>query len=683
VDRFVLAKLAEKKITPSPAAPAPMLLRRLYFDLLGVAPTPEQTKEFAQSAQPDAYEKLVDQLLQDPRFGERWGRHWLDLARYADTQGFEADRENYHMWRYRDYVINSFNTDKPYDQFVKEQIAGDEIGTPEGRTAAAFLRLTPRFQTTNAQLMRQMVLDELTATVGSVFLGVTVKCAQCHDHKYDPIPQKDYYRLQAFFNTIEMLEQPLPFSPGLKPRMDEARQNTAARIVAAQRDFDEYQKVMFAKLEASGVKLPTNDKPVAPPALAADEVATESFNRPITQRLQLLESRIGRAIANGVVPNPEDKTFTFEEKKKYLDLLTFIDGNRGGRDMGTLQRELRRYNPTIHTVRNIPNDPNRPSLPVTFVRINGDFDRPGDWVAPGFLSAVEGHSDPARLTLDQFGNPRGWRLPLANWIASPNNPLTARVMANRVWQHLFGAGLVATSSDFGRNGAKPTNPELLDFLALQFVENKWSVKSLIRQIVTSSTYRQTSVRESQSADPANSLLWRQNRRRVEGEIVRDNVLAVAGALNHEQGGPGVFIPLPAGMRDRMTIKNFPSWTPSDGPDTRKRSVYVFQRRQLEVPLFSLMDAPVFQSSCERRSVSTTPLQALNLMNDDFTVENAAAFAARVRREAGPDPGEQVEHAFRLAFSRNPNPQEKQRARQLSLDALCRTLINTNEFVYVD
>ncbi len=686
IDRFIAARLAEKKLTPSPEAPRDVLLRRLYADLLGAPPTIEETRAFLSSSAPEAYDKLVDSLLDDPRFGERWARHWLDLARYADTQGFEADRENYHMWRYRDYVIDAFRSDKPYDRFVKEQIAGDELGTPDGRAAVGFLRLTPRFQTTNAQEFRQMTLDELTATTASVFLGLTMKCAQCHDHRYDPIPQRDFYRMQAFFNTIEMAEVSQPFPGELGDRMEAARKDAAARLREAQRRFDDYQRGLLAKLETSGVKLPEGSKPVAAAALAADEVSTESFTRPVTPRVALLEGRIGRAIANGVVPNAEDRTFTLEEKKKYLELLGFVDGNRGGRDMGSIQREIRRYAPTVHAVRNIPNDPNRPALPSTFIRVMGEFNKPGEAVQAGFPSAVEGHSDPARLTTDQFGNPRGWRLPLANWIASPENPLTARVMANRVWQHLFGAGLVATPSDFGRNGARPTHPELLDYLAVEFVKNGWSVKRLIREIVRSGAYRQASSRAAiaeSRVDPGNQLLWRQNRRRLEGEIIRDKVLAVAGALNPERGGPGVFIPLPEAMRDRMTIKNLPSWIPTNGPEIGKRSIYVFQRRQLEAPLLGVMDAPVFQTSCDRRAVSTTPLQALTLMNDGFTVEQARRFAERVRREAGPDRGEQTEHAFRLAFARDPAAVEKDGAKELPLESLCRALINANEFVYVD
>ncbi|MBI3682897.1 MAG: PSD1 domain-containing protein [Acidobacteria bacterium] len=697
IDSFVLARLEAAHLSPSAEAPRPMLLRRAYFDLLGVPPSIEEAKAFLNDATPGVYEKLVDRLLGDPRFGERWGRHWLDLARYADTQGFEADRENYHMWRYRDYVTGSFNQDKPYDRFIKEQIAGDEMPAAgvEARIATGLLRLTPRFQTTNIQELRQLTLDELTSTIGSVFLGLTMRCAQCHDHKYDPIPQKDFYRMQAFLTPMEMTEARAEFTDAaMKARVEAAYADTKRRLDEAQQRFDEYQREMLARLEAKGVKLPAGDTPVAvAAAAAADEAFGEGFVRRFTPRLLELERRISRAIANGVVPNTEDQTFTLEEKNKYLGLLSYVDGNRGGRDLGVLQREIRRYAPTAHVVRNVPNDPNRPLFPATFVRIMGDFGRPGEAVAPGFLSAITGNPNPATLPSDQFGNVRTWRTPLANWIASAENPLAARVMVNRIWQHLLGSPIAATPSDFGRNGARPTHPELLDWLAVRFVENKWSVKSMIRLIMMSGTYRQTSIRSpaaEQEKDPENHLLWKQNRRRLEGEAVRDSILEVSGRMNSERGGPGVFVRLPEAIRERMTIKNLPSWTPTDGPETRKRSIYIFQRRQLEVPFLSLLDAPVFQSSCERRAISTTAVQALTMMNDDFVAGEAGHFAERVVREAGPDPREQAGLAFRHALARPPKPEELDRALRLlgrdpqqGLKGLCRTLLNANEFVYVD
>ncbi len=685
IDRFVLARLGSKQLRPSPEAGRRMLARRAYHDLVGLPPNPAELRAFLDDASPDAYEKLINRLLDDPGFGERWGRYWLDLVRYADTQGFEADREHYTMWRYRDYVIRSFRNDKPYDRFLTEQIAGDEMpgAGEDALVATGFLRLTPRFGTTNAQQGRQMTLDEITGTVGSAFLGLTFKCAQCHDHRYDPIPQRDFYRLQAFFGTIEMADVRVPYSdPAELARMKAAAAGAQAKLDAAQKRFDEYQRGMIERLRsATGKQAP----PARPQAAADDEMLVGGFIRKTTPEVADLERRITRAIANGVVPNPDDKIFTLDEKQKYIELLSYVDGNRGGRDLGVHQRELRRYQPFAHAVRNVPNTGDRPFLPVTFVRVKGEFDKPGEPVQPGFPRVILGKDEDAALTTDQFGNVRGWRMPLAQWITHRSNPLTARVMVNRVWQHLFGAGIVATPSDFGRNGATPTHPELLDWLAARFMEDGWSVKKTIRRIMLSAAYRQTSIRAGEREvreDPDNALLWRQNRRRLEGDIVRDMVLHRTGSLNMDAGGPGVFVPLPAAMKERMTIKNIPSWTPTEGPEANRRSVYVFQRRQLEVPFLSTFDAPVLQFSCERRTASTTALQALTLLNDELVVKHSAAMAERLQARAS-SREEQVARAFEQILGREPSAKEKAEALALPLASLCRLLLNTNEVLYVD
>jgi len=694
VDRFILSRLEAMQLRPAPEAGRPMFVRRVYLDLLGVPPSLEEARAFTDDTAPDAYERLADKLLADPRFGERWGRHWIDLVRYADTQGFEADRENYTMWRYRDYVIRSFNQDKPYDKFLTEQIAGDEMPNAgeDALIATGFLRLTPRFQSTNAQVLRQMLLDELTGTIGSVFLGLTMKCAQCHDHRYDPIPQKDFYRLQAFLAPLEMADVRVPFSDGaVRARMEANAAAAKEKLVAAQARFDAHQQSMLARLR---IALNKPEPGAAAPAAAAadDEVVTGGFIRRLTPDVADLERRITRAIANAVVPNLDDKVFTLEEKNKYIELLSWVDGNRGGRDLGIHQRELRRYQPVAHAVRNVANTGDRPLLPITFVRLSGEFDKPGEIVRPGFPSAITGNSEDAALVTDAFGNERGWRTPLAKWIGSRENPLTARVMVNRIWQHLFSTGLVATSSDFGRNGAAPTHPALLDALAFGFMEDGWSVKKTIRRIVLSAAYRQTSIRASepeQKADPNNILLWRQNRRRLEGDVLRDVLLSRTGALQPEAGGPGVFVPLPAAMKERMTIKNLASWTPTTGPEANRRSIYVFQRRQLEVPFLALFDAPVMQFSCERRSSSTTALQALTLLNDDLVVQQSAALAERVRARASSLP-QQVDAVYEAILGRKPA--EKERAEAIAvfggkgtpgLAGLARLLLNTNEVMYVD
>jgi hypothetical protein len=685
IDRFVLQKLEAKGLAPSSESPRQILLRRAFFDLVGIPPKPEEAMTFLSDNSPDAYERLIERLLADPRYGERWGRHWLDLARYADTQGFEADRENYHMWRYRDYVIRAFNDDKPYDRFIQEQIGADELASqpPETQIALGFLRLGPRFQTTIVKEARQLMLDEITSTVGSVFLGLTMKCAQCHDHKYDPIPQKDFYRLQAFLLPIELVDRPVEFADReLRAKMERAHEETSARLKSDEARFKTYQQALMARL--------------GDPAGNAGTAADDDDGAPgkIDPSIANLERRIYRVDANALTPNAEDSTFTLEEKQKYLDLLSYVDGTRGGRDMGLTRRQLTRYEPKAHTVKNADNSALGPALPVAHVRIRGEYNRLGEVVEPGFLSVVTGKPDPASLPADRFGNIRAWRTPLATWIASPENPLTARVMVNRIWQYHFGNSIVNTPSDFGRNGSRPTHPELLDWLALKFVESKWSIKAIHRLIMTSSTYRQTSLgpaeKKCEEIDPGNLLLWRMNRQRLEGEIIRDSVLAVSGRLNPDRGGPGIFPRLPVAMSERLRIKNLPIWEPSDGPETRKRSVYIYQRRQLEVPFLSVMDAPVFQTSCERRGVSTTALQSLMMLNGDLILQEAVHFAERVAREAGPKPAEQIRRAFQLALARPPTAEELKEAGGFlaaadkeGLVGLCRILFNTNEFVYVD
>ena len=675
IDRFILAKLEEKGLEPSPETDRRTLIRRAYFDVIGEPPTPEQVEAFVQDESPEAYENLVDNLLADGRYGERWGRHWLDLARYADSMGFEADREQYHMWRYRDYVIRSLNADKPYDRFVKEQVAGDEIAPNDADAviATGFLRLGPFFQTTIAAQSRQMVLDEITGTVSSVFLGLTVGCAQCHDHKYDPFPQKDYYRLQAFFAPMELTQVDLPFEdPELAARMNQERKAAEARLEARREKLEAYQQELLAKWRTSCADNGCKDEKIA-----ADK----------------LKNKLLTAIANGLVPN-DDPTFTPEEKQRFLDLLDYVDGTMGGRDRGVFQRQVERHKPRAHVVQNVKVSGTLPSPPTHFVKLGGEYNRLGERVEPGFLTAITGREEPARLPTDTFGNVRTWRVALADWIASEDNPVTARVMVNRIWQKRFGVGIVATPSDFGRNGARPTHPELLDWLATEFVEQGWSLKAMHRLMLTSATYRQDSRIDSEQAreeDPSNRLLWRMNRKRLEGEIIRDAILAVSSRLNPTQEGPGVFPRLPEPLKDSVRIKNFTAWEPSGGPDSRRRSVYIFQRRQIEFPFLSVMDAPVLQSPRETRPVSTTALQALTLLNGRLVTEEARFFAERVARDVGEsDLDAQARRAFELALARPPSAEELAQAKDFlatetadALLGLCRILYNTNEFVYVD
>ncbi len=671
VDRFILARLEAQGIDPAPGADRRLLMRRLYFNLIGEPPAPNEVDAFLSDTDAEAYDRLVDKLLGDPRYGERWGRHWLDVTRYADTTGGEANREMYHMWRYRDYVIDAFNEDKPYDDFVKEQLAADEFAPtdPDRRVATAFLRLGAPPQSQIRRVARQQHLNEVTGTVGSVFLGLSLSCAQCHDHKYDPIPTKDFYRFQAFFLPIENINVDAEFTQDTTRNMAaRGRMAAAQRLKAAREDYAAYENQLLAKFRS---------------------VLKEEGEDPSAATAASLRARLTDAVANGVVPRDEP-SFSLAEKVEYIRRLSFVDGFRGGRDMGVYRRQLERHLPKIHTVDNARESPYSAGLPVQFVRIRGEVDNLGERVLPGFPSALTGTDAPASMPLDSLGNVSRWRLPLATWIASPDNPLTARVMVNRIWQWHFGRGIVATPSNFGANGIRPSHRALLDWLAAEFVASGWSVKAMHRLILKSATYRQSSVRFSEQAsklDPSNTLLSRMPGRRLEGEVIRDSILAVSGRLNRARGGPGVYPRLPEAMKDQMLVKNWPAWEPSSGPDSRKKSVYVFQRRQLALPLLEMLDAPVPQVSLEERPISTTAVQSLAMLNGRLVAEESQYFAARLEREAGQDPQDQVRLAFRLAFSRAPTEAELRRyndfAESEGLTAVCRVLFNANEFVHVD
>jgi Protein of unknown function (DUF1553)/Protein of unknown function (DUF1549)/Planctomycete cytochrome C len=678
IDRFVMSRLESEGIVPAPEAPPEVLLRRVFYDLVGMPPTLEEAREFLDDRSPDAYERLIDRLLGDSRYGERWGRHWLDVVRFADSGGSEYDREYSHMWRYRDYVIRAFNNDLPYDRFVIEQLAGDEIDapTPASRIALGFLRMSPEHGSPNKDTNRQHLLNELTATVGSAFLGVTLSCAQCHEHKYDPITQRDYYRIQAFLVGVRMEETDVPFDPNEAPLMAAGRDAAEKEFARLQAETSRVEGALLAKLKD---------------ILIAEGVAPEEAVKKTTK--EELDRRLADATAGAGATS-----FTVEEKQT-LERLR-IDVTESGADgvfeKGAARRRIDRYLPKAHTVTNVNNDyfARVPHLPVAFVRIRGEYDRFGEMVRPGFLSAVTGNHEPATPRTDKFGNLEKFRIGLGEWIASADNPLSPRVIANRLWQQHLGQGIVRTANNFGRNGTPPTHPELLDWLAVRLIDHRWSLKGLHRTIMGSATYRQSSnytTAEGMRIDPQNRLLWRMNRRRLDGEVIRDGILSVSGRLNRAMGGPAVYPPLPEGMEDRIFYKRSRFWEPSEGPEGRRRSVYIFKRRQLDFPLLAALDAPVFNTPAEARAVSTTPLQALLLMNGRLVNEEAAHFARRLETECGDDPRRQVVAAYRLALCRDPSDEERQAALEFiagdetggGLHGFCRVLFNLNEFVYVD
>jgi mono/diheme cytochrome c family protein len=629
VDSFILAALEAQGFAPAPEAGRLALIRRATFDLTGLPPTPEEVKEFLADPAGDAYQKLIERLLSSPRYGERWGRHWLDVARYADSDGFEFDVDRPHAYTYRDYVIRSFNQDKPYDRFILEQIAGDELapGDPEALTATGFCRNGPTIDNQQNEKNRLDELDDVVATTGSVFLGLTVGCARCHDHKYDPIPQRDYYRMLAIFNSLQKKNLPIG------PRTD------AAAIVG---------KIEELRRRVEGLTVAVDGE------TADQEKARLERIRDLRRQLKELEERSAR----------------------HLLAQCIVDAG--------------------------------PKARPTFLLVRGDHRTPGDEVQPGVLTVL------ARAPL-LFPTPApaakttGRRLTLARWIASPDNPLTARVMVNRIWQYHFGRGLIESSSNFGLNGAEPSHPELLDWLATEFVKQRWSVKAMHRLIMNSAVYRQTSRFDAAKAklDPDNRLLWRFPKLRLEAEAIRDSILHTSGNLNLTMYGPGIKPRIDPGV---IATGSTPKWPKVDkeGPEHWRRSVYIFIKRSVLMPMMESFDAPTATQSCERRIPTTVAPQALQLLNGQFTNEQAAAFALRVRREAAATFQAQAERAWWLALCRPPTeiqlreavtfldeqrelhrrrladgPDRDSRAEISALTDFCHVLLNLNEFVYVD
>ena len=701
IDAFVVSALKAKHIDPSPVADKATLLRRVYLDLTGLPPTPQEVDAFLADDSPGAYAKVVDRLLASPHYGERWGRHWLDLARFAESDGFKDDAVRPNAWRYRDYVIRSFNEDKPYDRFVKEQIAGDELwpDNADARIATAFNRHYPEeWNARNLMQRRQETLNDITDTAGAVFSGLTFACARCHDHKYDPIRQVDYYRLQAFFANTAAADN-VPLLPAEKMADYQRR---LAQWEAETKDIrDEMTRLEEPKRQAAIKEY--FDK--YPPEIQA------ILNKPKEQRNpyeRMMAARAGQYLdpaSWAFVGRPEKilDSMPGEPKRKWFELKARLDQLSEKLHPGELPRSLGMADLSAEA-------------PAVYLLNRGNYEAPREKVDPGFLSVLDPAPAQVIPTSAGSGSPgsTGRRTALANIVADAKNPLTARVMVNRIWQHHFGRGIVGTPSDFGTQGEKPTHPELLDWLAGEFVRQGWSMKAMHRLIVTSRTYQQSSAHRPAAAadDPDDKLLWRFPRQRLEAEVIRDSALAVAGLLNTQVYGPSVFPELPKGAPDRGG-----KWKTSEKEsDRNRRSVYVFVRRNNRYPLFEAFDAPDTLESCSRRNMTTTPLQALTMMNNELVVGWAQAFAGRVIKECGQtgDRDAWVNHAFRLAYGRKPDGAERltvnafyENHRSLvaqrqaageklaspqpagSIDPvdgavlvdLCHTLLNANEFVY--
>ena len=653
IDWFVAKKLQALGLTPAPLAAARTLIRRLYFDLIGLPPTPDEVARFTANPVADRYDRLVDDLLARPQYGERWGRHWLDLVRYAQTNGYERDGEKPHAWRFRDYVVRSFNEDKGFDRFVQEQLAGDELEDLSRETiiATGYYRLGVWDDEPDDKLVALWdEIDDLVRTTGETFLGLTIGCARCHEHKFDPIPQEDYYRLAAFFRNV------IPYGT-----------------------------------DRSATHWKTNPLAVFTPLLPPSAGDRNRDAKKMEEVEALRKERRAKL-------TEDSKAGVAEIDQKIAALETEL---QAGFDLALSVREAGTQSPQTH------------------VLVRGSPLVKGDEVQPAFLTVLggvrpqvplpSGVEHPLRHSLSELGvqPTSGRRLALARWITNTTNPLTSRVLANRLWHYHFGSGIVPTPSDFGRNGRAPSHPELLDWLASELQSGGWHLKHLHKQIVTSHTFRQSSQIDDVKAfdvDPGNRLLWRQNLRRLEAEAIRDAMLFVNGSLNLRVGGPAIYPQLSAEV---LSTQSRPGsgWGKSAANDRSRRSIYIYVKRTLTVPLMDSFDQPNPDKPDPGRATTTIAPQALILLNSRFSDIQSTRMSERLRRDAGSDPGRQIEHAYRLALGRNPSTAEqkisqafldRQRQRLLGLSGesevtagkvalarFCRLLMNLNEFVYID
>jgi hypothetical protein len=650
IDSFILARLEKEGLSPSAEADRATLLRRLSLDLTGLPPTPAEVDAFVNDRSSDAYDKVVDRLLASPHYGERWGRHWLDLARYADSNGFTIDGPR-NIWKYRDWVIEAFNRDLPFDQFAVEQLAGDLLpnATQPQKVATGFHRNTLRNEEGGIdveQFRVESIVDRVNTT-GSVFLGLTIGCCQCHDHKFDPLAQREYYQFFAFLNNADEPTLELGTPEQIQIRNSIRARFTALDKVRAKLDPTTYPKQL--RWEGS---LSQQDRAKLPPEIRKILAIAENGRTPDEARTVMTYFRtldMARHLVGGLGnPLPFASAAHAEALAFRLDAETKLT-------------EMKRQEPNIVTTLVMQE---RKTPRKTNVMIQGDFTRKGVEVGPGTPSVLH----PLKTT----GTPG--RLDLARWVVDPTNPLTPRVTMNRFWQHYFGLGFVETENDFGTQGTPPSHPELLDWLGSEFIERKWSMKAMHRLIVTSATYRQSSksanpqsavrnpqsaVRNPQSVDPRNRLLYRQNRLRLEAEVVRDVALAASGLLSSDVGGPSVFPPQPDGVYRFTQINK--NWKPDVGPRRYRRGLYTFFWRSAPHPSLTVFDAPDGNSTCTRRNRSNTPLQALTLLNDQACFEFAQGLAARiVSEDRAMKDEERLRHAFRLLLARSPSKFEEKR-----------------------
>jgi hypothetical protein len=761
IDAFILQQLNERNIVPNPRAPKAELIRRIYLDMLGLPPTPEEVSAFVADKRPDAYQQLVERILTSPHYGERWARYWLDLVRFAETNGFETNRERPNAWPYRDYVIRSLNEDKPYDQFLKEQIAGDAIGVPE---ATAYLVSGPydlvKSPDINLTLMqRQNELDDIIGTTGTAFIGLTIGCARCHNHKFDPIRQTDYYSMQAIFAGIQHGDRSMPLSPEkqqeiieidrqlvrlreqLKPFLKDAG---PGRPAVTARGNEE----LFEATPAKYIRFTIDETSGGEPCIDELEIFSDSIN-------VALASTGAKATASSTLPGYEIHKLEHLNDGRSGNSRSWIsnEGNKGwvqielpevkpiqriawardrdgqfGDRVATKYRievavEVGQWKEVASSADRLPfngkatqpeydfakfpdteskrgrdlfkqlqdGEQRKSQLQASATIYAGTFQQPGpthrlfrgeplakrEQVEPGTVAAF------GKLAISEATPEQQRRLALADWIASRENPLTARVIVNRLWQFHFGKGLVSTPSDFGKAGVAPTHPELLDWMARELMDNGWSLKHVHRLILTSSTYQQSSQprEDALQADAATEWWWRFPPRRLEAEPIRDSILSVTGVLDTRMYGPGFsgFEVELENVRHYFPKKNY-------GPEDWRRMIYMTKVRLEKESVFGIFDCPDAATSVPKRGRSTTPLQALNLFNSPFMLQQSELFADRLKRECGDDASRQIVQAFWLCFGREPDANElidsAEFLTEQGLPAFCRAMLNSNEFVFL-
>jgi hypothetical protein len=657
IDAFILAKLEAAGLQPAPPADKRSLARRAYFNLIGLPPTNEQLDRFLNADRPDAWERLIDELLASPHYGEHWARHWLDIVRYAETNSFERDGPKPSAWKYRDYVIRSLNENKPYDEFLREQLAGDELEkvTNETMIATGYYRLGIwDDEPADPVQARYDEWDDIISTTSQAMLGLTVGCARCHDHKIDPIPQADYYGLLAFFADVtvygERGDQETNSQWDLSSPEDAAeRRKLREKEREIERQMTSMEEVGIKRMEAE------------------DQRRSET-----PEREELLEEKLHR----------------------YLNASEWQQYRETTRQLREARREIRRL-PRPETALALARCDPHPS--PTHIMVRGNPHVPGEEVKPHF-PALFGEDAPDIRPAPSGARSAGRRRVLADWIASPQNLLTARVIVNRVWQHHFGRGIVRSANNFGELGTPPTHPELLDWLALWLVDHDWQLKPLHRLIMTSRAYQMSSSRNEQALadDPTNDLFWRFDMRRLSAEEIRDATLVVTGKLNTKTYGPSFY---PKLSRDVLATQSRPGdgWGESSTREASRRSVYIYIKRSMVPPLLTAFDFPDVDTSCEARFITTQPGQSLIMLNGDFANEQAALLAERAVEEAGADTRAQVSHAIELALNRSAEEDEISEGLALverlekhhgvspgeALRQWCLTILNLNEFVYLD